>query len=192
MLGAAFWDALSRYLMSVEEELSGHILKQLGWPHPQVSKLSLHRSPRDRTLNPGNRRRAWASYPGNMDDFYDASLHILTCIDRSSAGKILRRSNQSLLGGVKTAYENMGQIRLPKKLKINPRLQFQKLGSSSYALISSEGAFEVSQAVFDTIKLFNGKLSNSKILEEARAKWGLRLRRNIIEDFYKYGLVVGA
>jgi len=117
---------------------------------------------------------------------------ILKSLDRTNAEKILSRLNKRHLKKVETAYLNMRQCKHPKRLKINPGLEVQRLGPKSYAVISEEGAFEVSPSMLATIKLFNGKRSQKEILREAGLKWGLKLESNNISDLYRYGLVVDA
>ena len=190
--GAVFWKALLRYLQALEDALNAYILKRLGWPSAQVSKLPLHFSPNDKNLNYGNRRRAWAHYVGKVEDFYGSAYMILKSLDRTNAEKILSRLNKRHLKKVETAYLNMRQCKHPKRLKINPGLEVQRLGPKSYAVISEEGAFEVSPSMLATIKLFNGKRSQKEILREAGLKWGLKLESNNISDLYRYGLVVDA
>ena len=93
---------------------------------------------------------------------------------------------------METAYRKMCRKTLPEGLKINPILTVQRLGPKSYAVVSDEGAFEISSSILATLRLFNGKRSKNEVLHEADMRWGLSLKPNIVSTFYQHGLVVDA
>jgi len=194
--GKLFWNGMKDYLSLVEQALSQHVLRELGWDPAQLRKWNRERQDNradqqltardldDAPPDDAEWRGTWGAWTGTVEEFYIEAYRRTGAVD----ARQLRE-----LGGVFLAVglDNLELLRkemlepvLPDPLQRAPELKVTMLGDGKVRLISEEGPFEVAEVVYRVLDLFDGRTPTRDVLKAAAEKFDVAISPDFLVVFY--------
>jgi len=196
--GRAFWITLRKYLSSAEGNLVRYTLFKLGWEPqniilPDGSQRPLTAEEMDGRAPDGKTYRAlWRDRAGREEELYKKCYRLVAALTPSAFEKITGITQKVLLAELKARHQVLLTPGLPRRLKRNPKLQVERVGEDSYALIgySPLDPLEVSNRVYEMLHFFDGKRSNREACRLIRQHLEAEPTDDLLTTLYQFRILV--
>lgn len=164
--GAAFWEAVHRYLRVLEKALAQHALHAL---HATDSRAG-----RDAYSREALYRQAYAA---------------VASLTPRQVASIAGEPGRAALRKVRAHRRKMLSDSIPRRLRTNAGLLVLRRRDEVLLIVPGHLVFGLSHAVWEALRGFDGRRDRESVVEEVRRSRGLELTRGFLLALYRAGIL---
>lgn len=170
--GAAFWEAVHRYLRVLEKALARHALQSLRSPHAPHALGSP--AGRDSQSREALYRQAYAA---------------VACLTPRQVTRITGEPGRAALRQVLAHRQKMLSDAIPRRLRTNPGLFVLRRRDEVLLQVPRHLVFRLPRTVWEAVRDFDGNRDCESVVEEVRRSRGLELTRGFLLALYRAGIL---
>jgi len=198
--GLRFWEQLRDYLISMQQVLASHALRELGCDVDRALRLlsfeieldarNLDDEPPDDATYAG----LWGDWLGRESEFYAACYELVRKLERTEFENLGGIKQKLELDRLDKRYLAMHEPKLPDPMLKNPGLRITRDGEASYVVTSYSGSdpMRLRKTVFDLLEEFDGRRATAEVRDGILKQSGLWISDSLLTKLYQHRMLVDA